>query len=86
MYIQGFHADGTPSEHAIRGSTLINIYSSAGLVELAAPCGTHPRGAAILERATDDPKVKEALNLVGDQELNWSQIYDVIEFLGGAKE
>ncbi len=81
-YIQEFNAEGRPSRRAIRATRVIDIYSAKGIAELASPRGVQPLGSAIAQRAASDPAVKEALNLRGD--FGWSQIYDMIEFLGGA--
>jgi hypothetical protein len=48
--------------------------------------GHQPVGSTILQKTVTDEAIKEALNLRGYQEMGWSQIYDVIEFLGGAEE
>ncbi len=32
-----------------------------------------------------DEKIAEASALVGHEELTWGRVYDIIEFLGGAK-
>jgi hypothetical protein len=48
--------------------------------------GTRPLGAAIFQAIDLNPDVKEALALHGEGELSWSQVYDIIEFLGGAEE
>jgi len=42
-------------------------------------------GSAFVGAALEDTKLEEALALVGDgYELQWSQIYNILEFLGGA--
>jgi hypothetical protein len=48
--------------------------------------GAQPLGSAICQAIDLDPAVKEALALHGEGELSWSQVYDIIEFLGGAEE
>lgn len=53
-----------------------------GIAELADASGVQPLGSAIAQRAASDAAVDEALKLRGD--FGWSQIYDIIEFLGGA--
>jgi hypothetical protein len=45
--------------------------------------GTQPLGSAVFQAIVLDPAVKEALTLHGDEALGWSQVYDIIEFLGG---
>jgi hypothetical protein len=85
-YIQSFNADGKPIDRSIRNSVTINIYSVEGIFALMNPRGHQPLGSAIIQNAATDEAIEEALNLRGDQELGWSQIYDIIEFLGGAQE
>jgi hypothetical protein len=45
--------------------------------------GKQPLGSAVLEVMIRDSDVEEAFSLHGDSELSWSQVYDIIEFLGG---
>jgi hypothetical protein len=71
---------------AIRGSIGVNIISSKGVAELGKMSGTQPLGSAVFQAMNLDPAVKEALGLHGEGELRWSQIYDIIEFLGGIEE
>jgi len=85
-FIQEFNAEGTPSRRGIRGISTITIYSSRGIAELANQSGAQPLGSAIIQMAVSDAAVSEALDLRGEQRLGWSQIYDIIEFLGGANE
>jgi hypothetical protein len=85
-FIQEFNAEGMPSRRGIRGISTITIYSSRGIAELANQSGAQPLGSAIVERVASDDALNEALNLRGDQGLGWSQIYDIIEFLGGPSE
>jgi hypothetical protein len=35
--------------------------------------------------ATRDPEVREAMSLIGDEDIRWSRVYDIIEFLGGER-
>jgi hypothetical protein len=46
--------------------------------------GTQPLGSAVFEVMLRDSALKEAFSLHGDGGLSWSQVYDIIEFLGGA--
>ena len=71
---------------AIRGSTGVNIVSSNGFAELRKMSGTRALGSTIFQAVDLDPDVKEALAFHGEGELSWSQVYDIIEFLGGAEE
>jgi hypothetical protein len=68
---------------AIRGSIGSNIVSSKGLAQLGKMRGEQPLGSVVFQAVDLDPPLKEALALHGEGELGWSQIYDIIEFLGG---
>jgi hypothetical protein len=67
----------------IRGSMSVNVTSSKGLAALKS--GKPPLGSAVFSLMTRDSKVNEALTLHGDSGLSWSQIYDIIDFVGGVK-
>ena len=69
---------------SIRGSIAVNVVSSKGLAELNRMSGTQPLGSAVFEAMILDSKVNEALALHGESGLSWSQVYDIIEFFGGA--
>jgi hypothetical protein len=68
---------------AIRGVLPINVISSRGLAELRTMSGTQPLGSVVFQAMILDPAVREALALHGERGLSWSQVYDIIEFLGG---
>jgi hypothetical protein len=70
---------------AIRVVLPINVISSKGLVELKTTSGKEPMASAVFDAMIRDASVKEALALHGESGLSWSQVYDVIEFLGGEK-
>lgn len=69
----------------IRGSISTDIVSSKGLADLRKIRGKQPLGSTVFQTMSRDPAVKEALALHGEGELGWSQIYDIIEFLGGVR-
>jgi hypothetical protein len=73
------------SLRTLRSSFSVNIASSKGLAELKSASGTQPLGSAVLEALTRDAKVREALTLHGDSGLGWSQVYDIIDLVGGVK-
>jgi hypothetical protein len=73
------------SLRTLRGSFSVNVVSSKGLAELKSVSGTQPLGSAVLEALTHDVKIKEALTLHGDSGLSWSQVYDIIDLVGGVK-
>jgi hypothetical protein len=68
---------------AIRGVLPVNVISSMGIAELKTTRGTQPLGSAVFQTSVLDPTVNEALALHGESGLSWSQVYDIIEFLGG---
>jgi hypothetical protein len=68
---------------ALRGFLPVNVISSKGLAELKTKRGSQPLGSAVMQAMSDDAAVKEGLTLHGADGLSWSQIYDIIEFLGG---
>jgi hypothetical protein len=67
----------------IRGALPVNVISSKGLAELKTRRGAQPLGSAVLNAMINDATVKEGLALHGSDGLSWSQVYDIIEFLGG---
>jgi hypothetical protein len=73
------------SLRTVRGSVSINVTSSKGLAELKSLSGTQPLGSAVFEAMTRDVKINDALDLHGDSGLSWSQVYDIIDFVGGVK-
>jgi len=73
------------SFRTIRDSFLVNVVSSKGLAELKGASGKQPLGSAVFEVMTRDVKVNEALTLHGDSGLSWSQVYDIIDFVGGIR-
>ena len=82
-HIYWINAAGEP-QRSIRGSISVNVISSKGLAELKTIRGTHPLGSVIFQSMVLDAAVTEVLTLHGESGLNWSQIYDILEFLGGA--
>jgi hypothetical protein len=67
----------------IRGSMPVNVVSSQGLAGLKTMHGPQPLGSVVFNAMTLDVAVGEALALHGEGGLGWSQVYDIIEFLGG---
>jgi hypothetical protein len=70
----------------LRASEEINVVSSKGIAQLKRLSGIQPLGSAVLQAMISDPPVKEALSLHGEDALTWSQVYDIIEFVGGERE
>jgi hypothetical protein len=73
------------SLRTVRCSVSVNVVSSKGLAELKSASGTQPLGSAVFEAMTRDVKINEGLTLHGDSGLNWSQVYDIIDLIGGVK-
>jgi hypothetical protein len=80
--ISWINAEGE-SLRTIRGAIPTDIISSKGMAELKGMSGTQPLGSAVLEGMTRDSAVEEALSLHGEGGLSWSQVYDIIDFVGG---
>jgi hypothetical protein len=68
---------------SLRGSISVNVVSSSGLAELKSISDTQPLGSAVFQVMIRDLAVNEALILHGESGLSWSQVYDIIEFVGG---
>lgn len=66
---------------SIRGFASVDVFSDEGLAELKSISGTQPLGSVVFEAMILDPAVNKALTLHGDEELSWSQVYDIIEFV-----
>jgi hypothetical protein len=58
----------------------INIFRPAN--QVLNPTASGSLATVALSRAATDPKILEALSLVGHDALTWGRIYDIIEFLG----
>jgi hypothetical protein len=83
-YVQILDDAGAPNGRMIHGTTRVQIYRLEGIQELQTPEGEQSRGAALVAAAMTDKKLQEALALIGDgYELEWAQIYNILEFLGG---
>ena len=81
-YINWINAEGEPLR-TLRDSVSVNVVSSKGLAELKGKVGAQPLGSAVFEVMIRDSAVEEALSLHGESGLSWSQIYDIIDFVGG---
>jgi hypothetical protein len=86
-YVQAFNDAGAPTQRAVRGSTLVQIISTEGLRELQMLQelqGVQTRGSALVSAVMASKKLQEALALIGDgYGLEWAQLYNILEFLGG---
>ena len=72
-------------KRSLREHVRLNVYSAKSVRELASLRGVESLGAVLAHRAAAHVAFREALAFVGERPLGWPQIYDVIEFLGGAK-
>jgi hypothetical protein len=85
-YAQAFNEAGAPVGRALRATQRVQVISEEELQELQKPDGEQSRGSVLVGVAMKEKKLQEALVLVGDgYELQWAQIYNIFEFLGGAK-
>jgi hypothetical protein len=84
-YILSLGPDGLPIKKLIHSTKEITIYSPKGIAELQTLIGSEPLGSVLVGRSYTDLRLKSALSLMGDRQLGWSQIYDIIEFFGGEK-
>jgi hypothetical protein len=83
-YVQAFSEAGVPVTRALRATQRVQVYKLEGLQELQKPQGKQSLGSALVATAMAEKKVLEALALIGDgYELQWAQIYNILEFLGG---
>jgi hypothetical protein len=82
-FIEGLDENGRRVSTTIREQIIVNIVSQTASAELSVLVGGNPLGAVILEALPDDIMMREALQLYQDLENRWSDIYDIIEFLGG---
>jgi hypothetical protein len=81
-YINWIDAEGEP-KRTIRDSVSVNVVKSKGISDLKSTSGTQPLGSAVLRLVGLDSAVSEAFALHGDSGLSWSQVYDIIDFVGG---
>ena len=79
------NAKGRPFRRSLRSHIKLNTYSAKGVLELASLRGVESLGAVLAHRAAAHVGFREALKLVDERPLRWSQIYDVTELLGGAE-
>jgi hypothetical protein len=79
------NAKGRPFRRSLRSHINVNTYSAKGILELASLRGVESLGTALAHRAAAHAAFREALALVEKRPLRWSQIYDVIEFLGAER-
>lgn len=79
--VHTFTDAGTRVSRTVRGSIKIAIYASKGLQDLQNPRGEESMGSAVVGVAMKEERVREALALLGD--LEWPQLYNILEFLGG---
>jgi hypothetical protein len=81
-YVQPFNETGVPLGRSLRASDTINVYSSEGIGQLRNSRGSQTLGAETLRRALGDQEIRVGLDLIGEKDLEWPQVYDILEFLG----
>ena len=85
-YVQEFSDAGAPLRRGLRAMTRVQIYSLEGLQELQKSQRGESLGSALVEAAVTNRELQEALALIGDgPDLQWAQVYNILEFLGGEK-
>ena len=81
-HIYWINSRGEPLR-SIRGSIAFDVLSSTGAAELKTLIDSRPLASVVFQTMMADSAVNEAFHLHGESGLNWSQVYDIIEFLGG---
>jgi hypothetical protein len=82
-YVQAFNEAGMPTARALRAVQRVQIYT-LDIRELDRQVGDQTLGSVLLAATMAEKKLQEALGLIGDgDELQWPQIYNILEFLGG---
>ena len=83
-YVEAFDDAGVYVNRSLRATQRVQIYSLQGLQELQVLRGKRSLGSAVVGAALADKKLEEGLALIGDgEDLHWSQLYNILEFLGG---
>jgi hypothetical protein len=81
-YIQPYNDAGEPLRRALRARATINVISSDGIKELSLLDGSSTLGSRTVSRVLQDKNIQEAFSLLGDRDVGWHQIYDIVEFIG----
>ena len=82
-FVECFSDAGVYINRTIHGTQRVQIYSGEGIKELREPWGKSTLGSAFVGAAWKDKKLEEALALIGDgEDMQWPQIYNILEFLG----
>jgi hypothetical protein len=85
-YVECFTDAGVYVNRALRATQRVQIYSAEGINKLQESRGECSLGSVLVEVAWRDNKLEEALALIGDgEDLHWSQLYNILEFLGGER-
>lgn len=77
---------GIPFRRSLREYMMLHTYLAPRKSELTTVVGDETLGSALTRRAGTNATLRECLSLIRGQTLHWSQIYDVIEYLGGAAQ
>jgi hypothetical protein len=78
------NSQGRPFRRTLYTKLNVSVCSSQAAPELSPPTGVGSLGSRIIQVAQSNVHLREMLSLVGVEPLSWGQIYDVVEFLGGA--
>src|ERR1700683_310457 len=81
-YVQPLNETDAPLGRVLRASDTVNVYSSRGIEELRDSRGSQTLGTETLTRALEDQEVRVALALIGENDVEWPRIYDIVEFWG----
>jgi len=83
-FTQPYDDQGTPLKRGLRATATLNVVSSKGIEQLSEVREASSRGADVVSLARRDPDVQAGFSLLGDRDISWHQIYDIIEFIGPA--
>jgi hypothetical protein len=81
-YIQPYNDAGEPLRRGLRASARLNVISSEGIKELSHLHGRSTLGSLTVSLTLEDKTIQEAFSLLGDRDIGWHQIYDIVEFIG----
>jgi hypothetical protein len=85
-YLDLLDDNGATINRFLHSSQEILIYHPKDLEDLRTLHDEETLGSILVKRAVAAPDIRASLILLGDRYLQWPQIYDIIEFLGGIKQ
>lgn len=77
---------GRPFKRSLRERIMVNVYLPPQKSELVKVVRGETLGSSLTHQAGTNAVLRECLSLIRGETLQWSQVYDVIEYLGGATE